>query len=221
MSVPDRVLDVETQDPQGGPKRVAGLETLRDHEQFRRVAPGRIGRRPNDPDRGAEVHVVDEPMLERDVGLEWGRPKLAGLLPVFRRLPRLAKGDAGAGRQAALDLQGHVLKRDDLLVAGERSPQGLRRRDDEEVRLEAGVLDGDALPFTGAAEQLDDGDLRLLGPVHRLAAVRRGDDPNVKRLAHAFATILMTSPSSTGWSRPTTIFVRALIARMKWFPKSV
>src|SRR5206468_1815912 len=84
----------------------------------------RTGRRPDRSDRGAEVHVVDEPMLERDVGLEWGRPKLAGLLPVFRRLPRLAKGDAGAGRQAALDLQGHVLKRDDLLVAGERSPQG-------------------------------------------------------------------------------------------------
>src|SRR5207247_10187364 len=104
----------------------------------------------------------------------------------------VAEGAAGAGRRAPLDLQGHVLERDDLLVAGERSPQGLRRRDDEKVRLEAGVLDGDALPFTGAGEQLDDGDLRLLGPVHRLAAVRRGDAPNVKRLAHAFSPGLMS-----------------------------
>src|SRR5207249_10554666 len=117
------------------------LETLRDHEQFRRVAPGRIGRRPNDPDRGAEVHVVDEPMLERDVGLKWGRPELAGLLPVFGRLPRMTEWDAGAGRRAAIDRQGHALERHDVRVADKRSTQGLRPRDDKEVRLEARILD--------------------------------------------------------------------------------
>src|SRR5206468_2601992 len=155
------------------------------------------------------------------VGLGRGRAEVAGVRPGFGRRARAAEGDAVASRRAALDLQGHVLERDDLLVAGERSPQGLRRRDDEEVRLEAGIFDGDALPFAGAAEQLDDGDLRLLGPFHRLSAVRRGVDPNVKRLAPAFATNLLTSPSSTSWSRPTTIFVRSEIARIKWFPKSV
>src|SRR5205807_5728036 len=158
-----------------------------------------------------------EPVLERDVRLEGSRSELAGLLAVLRRPPWLSKDDAGAGRWPTFDLQGHVLEGDHLLVAGERTPQGLGRRDDEEVGLEPGVLDRDALPFAGATEQLDDWLLRILGTVRGLATVGGRDDPNIERLAHAFATILMTSPSSTGWSRPTTIFVRALMARVKWF----
>src|SRR5207244_12270828 len=127
------------------------------------------------------------------------------LLPVLRRLPGLSEDDSGAGRRPTFDLQGDVLEGDDLLVAGERPSKRLRRRDDKEVGLEPGVLYRDALPFAGAAEQLDNRRLRIFRAVNGLATVRSRDDPNVERLAHAFATILMTSPSSTAWSTPPTI----------------
>src|SRR5207249_9646302 len=107
-----------------------------------------------------EIHVVDEPMLERDVGLQRSGAVPPGLLAVFRRLPRLTEDDAGAGRRPAFDLQGHVLELDDLRIPPERSSERLRRFDDEEVRLEPRVLDRDAPPFPRAAEQLDHGQLR-------------------------------------------------------------
>src|SRR5205823_3593341 len=209
------------EDPEGGTERVARLEPFGHKEQVCPVTSLRILGRSHDSDGRPEIHIIDEPMLERDVRFQRSRSELACLFPVFRRLPGLSEDHAGAGRRPAFHFQGHVLEGDHLLVAGERTPHSLGWRDDEEVGLEPGVLDRDTLPFAGAAEHLDDRHLGILRAVHGLATIRGGDDPNVERFAHAFATILMTSPSSTGWSRPTTIFVRALMARMKWFPKSV
>src|SRR5467141_967428 len=112
----------------------------------------RIAGRSDDADGRSEVHVVDEPVLERDVRLEGSRSELAGLLAVLRRPPWLSKDDAGAGGRPTFDLQRDVLEGDDLLVTGKRAAKGLWRRDDEKVGLEPGVLDCDALPFAGAAE---------------------------------------------------------------------
>src|SRR5207245_11805483 len=107
------------------------------------------------------------PMLELDVGLQRSGSLPAGLLAVFRRLPRLTEDDAGARRRPAFDLQRHVLELDDLRIPPERPSERLRGLDDEEVRLEPRVLDRDAPPFPRAAEQLDDRQLRWLGGVPR------------------------------------------------------
>src|SRR5207245_306103 len=150
------VLDVEAEHAKSGAERVAWLEALRDEEQVGRVPPGRVRRRPVDADRGPAVHVVDEPMLEGDVGLERGRSVPPRFLAVFGRFPGLTEDDAGAGSWLALDLEGYVLELDHLRIPPERPAERLRRLNDEEVRLESGVFDRDALHFTHAPAELYD-----------------------------------------------------------------
>src|SRR5437867_3830997 len=190
VPVLDAVLDVEAQHAQGRAEGIARLETVCDEKEIGRVLPGRRRLGPMDADRGAEIHVVDEPMLERDVGLQRSGAVPPRLLAVFGRLPRLTEDDTGARRRPAFDLQGHVLELDDLRIPSERSSERLRRLDDEEVRLEPRVLDRDAPPFPRAAENLDDRQLRWLGGVPRFPSVRGGDD------AHIIARHLTPSPRS-------------------------
>src|SRR3989454_257172 len=171
VPVLDAVLDVEAQHTQSRSEGFARLETVRDQEQIGRVPPDRVGFLPVDADRGTEIHVVNEPMLERDVGLQRSGSIPAGLLAVFGRFPRLTEDDAGARRRPAFDLKGHVLELDDLRIPPERSAKRLRRLDDEEVRLEPRIFDRDAAPFSRAPEQLDDRQLRWLGGVPRFPSV--------------------------------------------------
>src|SRR3990172_1756174 len=49
IPVPDRVLDVEAQDPELGAERLAGLEPVRDDEEVRRVSAPRARPRPPAP----------------------------------------------------------------------------------------------------------------------------------------------------------------------------
>src|SRR6266581_591203 len=132
-----------------------------------------------DADGRAEVQVVDEPMLERDVGLQGGGAVSPGLLAVLGRLPRLSEDDACARSRLSFELQGHVLEVDDLRIPAERSPEGVRRLDHEEVWLESGILDGDALPFPRPPKHLDDRQLGRLGAVPGLPPVGGRDDPNI------------------------------------------
>src|SRR5438552_141579 len=169
--VQDAVLDVEAEHSKSRAERVAWLEALRDEEQVSRVPAGRVRRRPVDADRGSKIHVVDEPMLEGDVGLQRGRSVPPRFLAVFRCFPRLPEDDAGARGGLALDLEGHVLELDHLRIPPERPAERLRRLDDEEVRLESGVLDRDALPFPRTPEELDHRQLRLLGAVPGLPSI--------------------------------------------------
>src|SRR5437879_5219731 len=94
---------------------------LRAFSRYSGVLQGCLGTpgRPHGPEGRPDGQVVDEPMLERNVRLKGSRSGLAGLLPIFRRPPRLAQDDAGAGSGPTFDFQGHILERDDLLVAGE------------------------------------------------------------------------------------------------------
>src|SRR5213592_3229569 len=141
VAVPDRIFDVKAEDPEGGTERVARLEPFGHKEQVCPVTSLRILGRSHYSDGRPEIHIIDEPMLERDVRFQRSRSELACLFPVFRRLPGLSEDHAGAGRRPTFDLQGDVLEGDDLFVAGERPSKRLRRRDDEEVRLESGVFD--------------------------------------------------------------------------------
>src|SRR2546422_915648 len=107
-------------------------------------------------DAGVElVDELDEPLDDfpllplEDAGLDFTG------LPVLGRFPRLTEDDAGAGSWLALDLEGYVLELDHLRIPPERPAERLRRLDDEEVRLESGVFDRDALPFPRAPEELD------------------------------------------------------------------
>src|SRR2546427_13196939 len=102
-------------------------------------------------------------MLEGDVGFQRRGSVPPGLLAVLGRFPRLTEDDAGARGRPAFDLQGHVLELDDLRISSERSAEGLRRLDDEGVRLESRGLDRDALAFPRATEKLVDRQLRWLG----------------------------------------------------------
>src|SRR5437867_208106 len=114
VSVLDAVLDVEAQHAQRRAEGIARLETVCDEKEIGRVLSGRRRLGPMDADRGTEIHVVDEPMLERDVGLQWSGAVPPGLLAVFGRFPRLTEDDPSARRRPAFDWQGHVLELDDL-----------------------------------------------------------------------------------------------------------
>src|SRR2546425_2114596 len=179
VSIRDAVLDVEGEHPQSRAEGVARFEAVRDEEQVGRVSPGRIRLLPVDPDRGAEIHVVDEPMLKRDVGLQGGGPVPPGLLAVFGGLPGLAEDDPGARSRLTFELERHVFEFDDLRIPPERSAERLRGFDDEEVRPESRVLDRDTLPFPCPSEQLNHGQLRLLGAVPWLAPVRGRNDAHI------------------------------------------
>src|SRR5207302_4507511 len=98
VAVPNRIFDVKTQDPESGTERVARLEPFGHEEQVCPVASFRIPGCPHDPDGRPEIHVVDEPMLERNVRLQGSRSELAGVLPVLRRLPGLSEADTAPGR---------------------------------------------------------------------------------------------------------------------------
>src|SRR5439155_26817966 len=87
------------------------------------------------------------------------------LIAVFRCIPRMPEDDGVARSGHAIDLERHVLELDHLRIPPERPAERLRRLDDEEVRLESGVLDRDALPFPRTPEELDHRQLRLLGAV--------------------------------------------------------
>src|SRR5207245_9735491 len=111
-------------------------------------------------------------------------------LAVFGCLPGVAEDDPGARSRLAFELQRHVLELDDLGIPAKCSAKRLRWFDDEEVGLEARVLDRDALPFPCSPADLDDGQLRLLGAVPGLAPVRGRDD------APIVARHLTPSPAS-------------------------
>ena len=70
VAVPDRIFDVKAEDPEGGTERVARLEPFRHKEQVCPVSSLRILGRPHDSDGRPEIHIIDEPMLERDVRLQ-------------------------------------------------------------------------------------------------------------------------------------------------------
>src|SRR3989304_4955546 len=101
----DRVLDVKRDHLQLRRERLAGLEPLRLHHEFRGVVP--LRRDAVDADARAEVHVVDEPVGERDVRREHPGTVLAGPRPGPGRLPGVLQGHLRARRLAALDPELH------------------------------------------------------------------------------------------------------------------
>src|SRR5439155_18830341 len=96
VPVLDAVLDVEAQHAERGTEGIACLETIRDQKQVGSVFPGRIRLRPVDADRGAQIHAVDEPMLQGDISLQWRESVPSRLLAVCGCLPRFAEDDADA-----------------------------------------------------------------------------------------------------------------------------